>query len=107
MRQPYAATADAAGEATITVRPRDSRGWRVTQVSVSMAAGSASSVSGSATCAVRVNGFLVAPAVAQGDAVAGDPPVDLEPGDEMTIEWVAANAGNICSALLFYDPIRS
>lgn len=105
-QQAYAVAAGSTGAATITVRSRDPRGWRVTQVSVAMTAGSASAVSGSATAGVYLNGFLIAPAVAQGDAVAGDPPVDLLVGDDLTIVWAGANAGNICQALVFYEPLR-
>jgi hypothetical protein len=103
VQSPYSAVANAAGTATITVTPRGSGGWRITQVSPEMLAGTAASVSGSASCAVRVNGFLVAPAVPQGDAVAGDPPIELQSGDVMTVVWTGCLPGNICQALVFWE----
>jgi hypothetical protein len=97
--------AGAAGTVTLTVWPRDATSWRITQVSVEATAGSASAVSGSATGVIRKNGFPVAPFVAQLDAVAGDPPVDLQPGDELTIEWTGLTSGNVVKALVFYEPV--
>jgi hypothetical protein len=60
------------------------------------------SAPGGALGAVRLNGRLVSPFVAQGDSVAGDPPVVLGPTDELTIEWTASTAGLVGYALVFY-----
>lgn len=96
-----AVIADSAGKATLPVRLRGNRPRRVMQVSVEMFAGAASSVSGSASCALRKNGALVTPLIAQGDAAEGWP-VEDQPGDELTIEWTGATPGNVCSAYVAY-----
>jgi hypothetical protein len=103
VRKLYAGIADAQGNATLTVTPLDAIGWRVSQVSPSMLPGSAPTVSATATAAVYVVGVLIAPFVAQGDAVAGDPPIDLQPGDVMTLVWVGCTPGNAVQAMVFYD----
>jgi hypothetical protein len=106
-RKLYTGIVPASGTQTLSVTPLDSIGWRVTQVSPSMLAGSAPTVSPTATAAVYVAGISIAPYVAQGDAVGGDPPIDLQPGDVMTLVWVGATAGNVVQAYVFYDYIPS
>lgn len=103
MDKRYSAAAGAAGTISIPVRPTGTRPWVVTQVSVELVAGSAAAVGAAATGMLRKNGAPVAPFVAHGDAVAGDPPIRLGTTDEMTIEWAGANNGNIGVALLIYE----
>ena len=100
----YAGTADSTGALTITVQPRSSAVWTVYQVSlelIQIPGGAA--VPGAALCNVRKNGFLVSPAVAQGDAVGGQPPIDLQPTDVLTVEWTNAAAGNVGHVLVIFD----
>lgn len=99
----YSATVNSAGAATLTVRPTGTRPWVVAQVSVELVAGTAASVAALAVGELRKNGSLIAPFVAQGDAVAGDPPVSLAPTDEMTIEWTNATPGNRAAALVIFE----
>lgn len=103
-RQPYSTVAAADGTAVIAVRPRGSRAWRVNQVSPSMVAGSATAVSDDATAGIYLDGDLVTPVVAQGDAAEGTP-VDVQPGDTLTVEWANCTPGNICKALVFYTEV--
>jgi hypothetical protein len=100
------ATAPASGAVTLTFRIRGTEVNRVTQVSTEMTAGSAASVSSGAVGALRLNGRLVAPFVPQGDAVGGDPPVDVGPTDDLTVEFTGATPGNVCAALIFYRQLR-
>jgi hypothetical protein len=92
------ATVAADGTAVIRVRPDGSRPWSVTQVSVEMA-----SAPSGATCAVRRNDVLVTPVIAAGDAASGDPPVLLNPEDDLTVVWTSCTPGDIGRALIFYD----
>lgn len=79
------------------VRPRGSYTWEVRQVAVEML-----NVTAGASCTVRINGWLISPVVAGGDAAAGDPPIDVGPGDVLTVEWLGGIAGRICKATVFY-----
>jgi hypothetical protein len=98
------ATADAAGAATATLRPRGGRLSEVKQVSVELlAAGGGASTAVAPTCVLRWNGFLVAPAIAFGDAIGGDPPIEVGPADLLTVEVTGATAGDQLRALGLYD----
>lgn len=98
MDRRYSAAADAAGNLTITIRPPGNQPWIVTQVSIEM-----DSESTGVTCTLRKNGFSVTPLVPQSDAAGGDPPVELQPGaDELTVEWVGADPGDVGKVLVMY-----
>ncbi|GAA4699731.1 hypothetical protein [Phytohabitans rumicis] len=97
MDRRYSATANAAGAATVTIRPPSSAGWTVTQVSIEM-----DTEATGVLCNLRKNGFLISPLVPQSDAAGGDPPVELQASDEMTVEWTGANAGDAGRVLIFY-----
>lgn len=105
MQLQYNATADANGDATVTVRPSGTQPWRVDQVSVEMVRTDGAAVSGTATCLLRSNGGYVSPLVAQGDAAQGPPSITLGPTDYLTIEWAGANSGDICKATILYEVI--
>jgi hypothetical protein len=90
--------ASSAGILTLTFAVAGSRPLTVTQVSVEMATGG-----DLAACTLRLNGALVSPAVATGDAVGGDPPIIVMPGDQLTVTWTGATAGSIGTALFLYD----
>lgn len=98
MDRRFSVTVGSSGSAVVTMRPSGSLPWVVSQVSVEMA-----NAPGEATCVVRKNGFLVSPAVASADAVAGDPPIELQPGDELTVEWANATPGDVGKVLAFYE----
>lgn len=97
MDRRYSTTADAAGAATIRIQPTGVQPWLVTQVSVEM------ETDASATCVLRKNGFAVTPLVAQLDAAGGDPSVELQMNDELTVEWTNANPGDVGKVLIFYE----
>jgi hypothetical protein len=100
--QRYGATIAADGTATITVRPSGA-GWIVRQVSNELAAGSAVSVPGEAVCEMRKNGAFITALIAQGDAAVEPPAVQLQPADELTVEWANGSPGNVCSVFVIYD----
>lgn len=97
-RQQYGATIKADGTASISVQTRGSQVWRVTQIGID-----APNVSAAAIGRVRINSAPVSPFNAIYDAVGGDPPVDVAPGDNLTIEWSSATVGASCSALVIYE----
>lgn len=91
------ATADAAGNATITYQPRGSTLQRVTQVAAEMTGG------GTGRGTIRRNGAIITPFVPTGGAAGGDPPIWLWPGDILTIEWVGVSPGLVGKATVIYD----
>lgn len=95
--------ADSTGALTVTVQPTSYLPWTVSQVSIEMTGTTAVPVPGTTTCVIRKNGFAVSPVVAQLDAAGGDPPIELQPGDQMTVEWSGAAAGNVGKVLVIYD----
>jgi hypothetical protein len=94
----YSAKVSAGGAATVTVRPPSVRHWVVAQVSVEMP-----NAPSGATCSVRKNGYLITPVIPTGDVAAGDPYVDLDPTDTLTIEWLSCTPDDIGKVLLFYQ----
>lgn len=95
---PLSKTADAAGAATMTFRVPSSMTFVIHQVSVQMAAAPIG-----AACQLNVNDFFVTYLIPTGDAAAGDPPIPLDPTDEMTLVWSGLTPGQIAQALILYD----
>jgi hypothetical protein len=96
--QAVTASADAAGRAVITITPYRRQVWTVTQVSVE-----APTAPGSATAALQKGSYLVTPLVPSADAAAGDPPVILRPGENLSVVWQGMNPGDHVRALFVYD----
>ncbi len=94
-------TVAADGTAVIRIRPGGLYPWNVTQVTAENKDAPAG-----ATCSLRRNGFLVTPLVPNGDAGAGDPPVPIDPQDDLTVEWAGCTPGQLVRALIFFDQIR-
>lgn len=92
------ATVNASGAATITVTPTGAYPWTVDQVSTEYPTAPSGCV-----CSLRRNGSQVSNLVATGDVADGPPPVVLNPGDRMTIEWTGATAGQTVKAWYTYD----
>lgn len=85
------------GTLTITYQTRASGRVRVPQVTNEMTG------AGSAKCTLRLNNRLVTPLVAAGDAAAGDPPVWMSPGDQLSVVWSGAPVGLTGSMSVFAD----
>lgn len=98
---PYSEQVDATGAATITISPtKVGVRWMIRQVGTELI-GTAPS---GAAAAVRLNGYLITPIVAQADAAAGDPPIPLRGGsDKLTVEWTGCTPGQVAQALVIYD----
>ena len=90
-------TVPASGVLTLTFRARGNETYRCTQATAEMTGGAA------AICALRLNGGLISPMVSTGGAAAGDPPIWVGPGDDLTVEWTSATPGLIGKMLVIYD----
>lgn len=66
----------------------------------------APNVGGSASAGLYRDGMLITPMVAQGDAAAGDPPIDVRPGQTLSVDWTGATSGAQCDALFIYDEVE-
>lgn len=89
--------ANAAGLCTVDYTPRGSDPQRVTQVAGEM------ELAGSASCALRRNGAIITPLVPTRFAAGGDPPIWLQPGDVLRVEWVGATPAAIGKVTVIYD----
>jgi hypothetical protein len=99
---PFTPIVAADGTAKVTVKVRNGLDvWSITQVSLEL-----STAPAGATCYVRKNGYPVSPAVPTGDTVAGDPPVILQPSDELTVEWTGCTPGTAGRVLVTGDDGR-
>jgi len=94
----YSAIVAGDGTAVATIQPTTGRGWKVSQVSVELAAAPTG-----ATCNVRRNGALVTPIIPTGDVASGEPPVDLQVGDELTVQWAGCTPGQVGRVLIIYE----
>lgn len=96
-RQPLSGITNSAGVCRIVFKVPGQVAWEVSQITVEMRTAPFGAVA-----ALRVNGSLVTPLVPNGDAAAGDPPLPVYPGDEVTIEWTGCTPGDQGKALLIY-----
>lgn len=94
----YTATVASTGTATVTIKPPRREVWIVSQVSNEMP-----TAPGGASCALRKNGYLITPLVAQADAASGDPATTVLPSDQLTIEWSGATPGDQGRVIVFYE----
>jgi hypothetical protein len=90
---------DAAGNATLSFYTRGSGIWRWKQFGVSMPNG------GSVVGQMYFNGSPVSPFY-NPDTIAGDPPIDAGPGDEVRFTVAGAVPGAVLTIAGFYDPLR-
>lgn len=73
----------------------------VSQVSVM-----APDVGGAASAGLYRDDMLITPLVPQGDAAAGDPPIDVRPGQRLTVDWAGGDQGAVCNALFMYEEVQ-
>lgn len=92
------ATVDASGNATVEIVPTSAYAWSVTQVSVELAAAPAG-----AQCSLRLNGVFITALIATGDVASGDPPILIQPGDRLTVDWTGCTPGSVGTVLAIYD----
>jgi hypothetical protein len=101
----FSAVTNTAGVCTVNIttgaRVRD---WTVYQISVEML--TAPVGSGGATCFIRKNGALITQVLATADAAAGDPPVQLNANDTLSVVWTGATPGDVGKVLAIYDDGR-
>ena len=94
------ATVKADGTATFEISPTTTLAWLVTQVSTELDAAPVG-----ATCSLRQDGFLVSAMIATGDAAGGDPPILVQPGQTLSVEWLGCTPGTIGSIFVVYDEV--
>lgn len=95
----YSVTVGAGGTATLAIQTGSNfQSWTVSQVSVEMATAPIGS-----TCSLRKNGVLISPLIPTGDAASGDPPIQLRPGETMTVVWTGCTPGSVGTVFLVYD----
>lgn len=97
---PLEGQVNAAGTLELVIEARQAVNWILTQVSVRMPTAPVG-----AECELRKNGIYVSTAVATGDAIGGDPPVTLRPGEKASVVWTGCTPGDIGTVLVFYDRI--
>ncbi len=101
----FSAVTNAAGICAVSISTgARSRDWSVSQISVEML--TAPVGVGGAVCFIRKNGVLVTQVLATADAAAGDPPVQLNPNDVLTVVWERATPGDIGKVFAIYDDGR-
>lgn len=100
--EPYSATVDALGRATITIWPGNLNTWRVTQVSILMETAPVGAV-----CRMKKNKSFVTYLIPTGDAAGGDPPLPIGPADRMTVEWTGCTPGQLGEAFVFYEVVTA
>ncbi len=97
----YTGVADAAGALTITITTGTrERVWVVTQVSARVTTAPIG-----ATCELRKNGAFVTPIIATGDVASGDPPIELQGYDVMTVVWAGLTPGSAGEVYIVYDEV--
>lgn len=99
-RQPiYRATGVVPADGTLALafRVAGSARVRATQVAVEMDS------PGAATGWIRLNGAAITPFLPRGDAPAGEPFVEMDPGDELTAEWTNATEGATGKITVIWD----
>lgn len=93
------ATVKADGTATFEISPTSTFAWSVSQVTTELAAPVG------AVSALRLDGFLVTALIATGDAAGGDPPILVQPGQTLSVEWTGATPGTIGKIFVVYDEV--
>jgi hypothetical protein len=100
LRRTYATTVDAAGTATVEISPATSYSWNVTQLSVELAAAPAG-----AACRALVNGVFLTALIPSGDVAVEPPPILLQVGDVLAVEWTGCTPGAGGTVLVIYDEL--
>ncbi len=95
----FSGTAIGGGTASVPVRTGGYQSWVVQQISTS-----APSAPIGSTCKIRRNGVIVVPfMVPTGDVASGEPPIDLSPVDQITVDWTGLVAGSAVEVTIIYE----
>lgn len=101
--QTVSGTIGADGTKNLDFRTYGRDTYTVTQVSHNGTIAGATGVGASATASLFKNGHLVSRTVAQGGAIAGEPPVTLRGNDFLRLRYTAAVVGAAVEMTVFYD----
>jgi hypothetical protein len=99
--RPYSVIAKADGTAVVEIRSDGLWKWVVAQVSTEMPQAPIG-----ALCYLRRNTYPVTPMIPTGSVASGEPPVEIGPGDVMTVEWTGLTPGISGRVTVFYDAKR-
>lgn len=98
-----AGVCDANGDGALRFRTIGRAEYAVRQVSHNGTISGATAVGASAVAGLYKNGHLIAPTVAQGGVISGEPPVMIRGQDVMELRYSAANAGAGIEMMVIYD----
>jgi hypothetical protein len=95
----YSGIVGPGGSLTITIAPKNQLvTWRVSQVSAQLATAPIGAV-----CQLTHNSDFVTFLVATGDVADGTPPIDVIPGDALSVIWTGCTPGSSATVKAFYD----
>lgn len=100
LRKSYPVVVGPDGTATAVIAPTGGVPWNVTQVSAAIL-----SAPPAAFAMSRVNGAFYSYFLPAGDVLAGEPPLLLQPGDVLTMEWSDCTPGQAGTVLVQYDRV--
>lgn len=96
---PLQGQVDAAGDLVIRFGPPHNQTWEVRQITIEMPTAPAG-----ATCEIRYMASLIAPSPSAKRASAGgDPPIFLQGGETMSVEWAGCTVGDFGRVLVVYN----
>lgn len=102
-RAVYDGTTGADGTLSIPFGPGSrTRRWVVSQVSVEMSTAPIGS-----TCALRESGRLITPLIPTGDVASGEPAIELQGYETLTVAWASCTAGDVGHVTVVYDEERA
>lgn len=101
LRLNFPVTVQADGTAQVRISPTWGDPWSLTQVSCAIP-----DAPSGATGVAKVNGSFLSYFIATGDVLAGDPPLELAPGDVLTLDWAVCTPGQVGTVLVQYDKVK-
>lgn len=97
--EPFQGIVELDGSLIVPFGPSSNNTWKVTQVSLEMPTAPAG-----ASAEIRYMASLVAPSPsARKGSAGGDPPIFLQGGETMTVNWTNCTPGDIGRVLVTYE----
>lgn len=96
----YSVKIAANGTGTATIRPASVRRWVIAQVAIEL-----SNAPTGSTCALRKNGYPVSALIPTMDTAAGEPYIELDMTDTLTVTWAGCTPNSIGKVQVFYREV--